>query len=258
MQKSSAAQMVWTASKPRSRVDAAYYYLLEHKSLPEAEVRRKIEIDPRPLRRALTNSLVVSVTCAVTGVVISTLAGYAFAKRRFLGRAALFDLVLASMAVPAVVLMMPVFRLTVQTGIYDTLAALILPFCVTGFGILFMRYTLSAVPDSLVESARLDGLSEVGALFRVVLPSVWPSVLTLGVLQFLSTWNAFVLPDAVLATPDRYTVSVLLGRMMSEFRGLMWNDIMVVVIAGVVPVLAAFLLFRRPVLRGLRAMGEER
>jgi len=252
------AFMVWTAQKPRSSVDPAHYYLLTKHLLPEAEVQRKIQVDPRPLRTAAMNSTVVSLTCALLGVVISSMAGHAFAKKQFRGKAALFDLVLASMAVPTVILMMPLFRLTVALGIYDTILALILPFCVTGFGIFFMRYVISAVPDSLMESARLDGLSEFGVLFRVVLPSVWPSVVTLAVLQFISTWNSFVLPHAVVDSPRNYTVAILLGRLMSDFRGLMWNDIMIIVIAAIVPVLLILLVLSQWLLRGATAIGDDR
>ena len=250
------ALTVWTAGRPREQVDKAYEYLSWR--LPPHEVRRRVPVEPRPLRVAAVNSLVVSSASAVLCVVLSSLAGYAFAKKHFLGKAALFDLVLASMAVPAAILMMPLFRLTVALHLYDTLLALILPFCVTGFGIFFMRYAISSVPDSLIDAARLDGLSEFGALFRVVLPSIWQSVITLGVLQFIATWHSFVLPHAVVASPRNYTVAVLLGRLMSDFRGLMWNDIMIVVMAAAAPIVLVFIAFNRWILRGAAAVGEER
>jgi ABC-type glycerol-3-phosphate transport system permease component len=252
------AQMVWVARKPRDRVDDSYYYLLETKKLPEEEVRRKVGIDPRPLRRAAVNSTVVSGACAALCVVLASMAGYAFAKRDFRGKAVLFDLVLVSMAVPPAILMMPLFRLTVSLYLYDTLPALILPFCVTGFGIFYMRYVISAVPDETVEAARLDGLSELGVLFRVVVPSVWPSVLTLGILTFITSWNSFVLPHALVASERNYTVAVLLGRLMPDFPGLMWNDIMAVVIASLIPVLAVYFAFNRWVLRAATSLGDNR
>ena len=155
------AQMIWTAQKPRDRVDRSYEYLrLLH--VPEREVAQKVAIDARPLRVAAINSTIVSSACAVLSVVFCSMAGYAFAKKRFRGRTVLFDLVLAWMALPTAILMMPLFRLTVVLGIYDTLLALILPFCVTGFGIFYMRYAISSVPDCLIDSARVDGLSELG------------------------------------------------------------------------------------------------
>ncbi len=249
------AHMVWTAQKPRDRVDESYYFLSLR--MPEREVARRIEIDPRPLRMALVNSAVVSSACALIGVVFCSMAGYAFAKKRFLGRGLLFDLVLAWMALPPVILMMPLFRLTVALGIYDTLLALILPFCVTGFGIFYMRYTLASVPDALIDAARLDGLSELKALFRVVLPSIWPAVLTLGAIQFIASWNAFVLPNAVVSSEGNYTVAVLLGRVMRDFQGLMWNDIMILVIAAVIPVMAVYLVLHRRVIRGYMTLGDE-
>ena len=221
-------------------------------------MRRKIRVDPRPLRVALINSVVVSAACSLLAVVIASMAGYAFAKKQFRGKAVLFDLVLAAMALPAAILMVPLFRLTVAMHIYDTMAALILPFAATGFGIFYMRYAISAVPSSLVHCARLDGLSETGALFRVVLPAIWPSVVTLAVLQFIASWNSFVLPHAVIASPQNYTIGILLGRLVHDFRGLMWNDIMIVVIAALVPILLIFAVFSRWILRGATAIGDDR
>lgn len=249
-------QTVWLAQKHRRSIDRGYHHLAKH--LPEHEVRRKIRVDPRPLRVALINSIIVSAACSFLSVVIASMAGYAFAKKRFRGKALLFDLVLAAMALPAAILMVPLFRLTVAMHIYDTMAGLILPFAVTGFGIFYMRYAISAVPDDLVHCARLDGLSEVGTLFRIVLPAIWPSVGTLAVLQFIASWNSFVLPHAIIASPENYTIGILLGRLMHDFRGLMWNDIMIVVIAGLVPVLVIFLVFNRWVLRGATAIGDDR
>ena len=249
-------QTVWLSQKSRRSIDRGYHHLAQ--LMPEQEVSRKISIDPRPLRVALTNSIVVSTTCALLAVVIASMAGYAFAKKQFRGKTLLFDLVLTSMAVPAVILMAPLYRLTVALRIYDTMAGLILPFAVTGFGIFYMRYAISSVSDDVIDSARLDGLSELGALFRVVLPSIWPSVVTLAVLQFIANWNSFVLPHAVIASPRNYTIGILLGRLMGDYGGLMWNDIMIVVIAAIVPILLIFLAFHRWLLRGATAVGDVR
>ena len=252
------AHMAWTAQKPREGVDAAYRHLYLTHNLPEREVRRLVGMSQRPLRVAAINSIIVSTSCSLLGTVLCSMAGYAFAKKRFRGKALLFDLVLISMALPPAILMMPLFRLTVMMHIYDTLLALILPFCVTGFGIFFMRYAISAVPDSVVESARLDGLSEGGVMFRVVLPSVWPSVVTLAVLAFVASWSSFVLPQAVTASPRNYTVAILLGRLMPDFDGLMWNEIMVVVSVALIPVALVFVMFSRWVIRASTAIGNDR
>ena len=249
-------QTLWLAQKSRRSIDRGYHHLAQ--LLPEQEVSRKISVDARPLRLAVANSIVVSSACSLLAVIIASMAGYAFAKKRFRGKTFLFDLVLTSMAVPAAILMVPLFRLTIALRIYDTMAALILPFAVTGFGIFYMRYAISSVPDDVIDSARLDGLSEFGALFRVVLPAIWPSVVTLAVLQFIASWNSFVLPHAVIASPKNYTIGILVGRLMSDYGGLMWNDIMIVVIAAILPVLLIFIVFHRWLLRGATAIGDVR
>jgi ABC-type glycerol-3-phosphate transport system permease component len=249
-------EVVWLGRKPRQSVDRAFGVL--SRRLPEHEARRKIEVDPRPLRAAAINSGIVGAVCSVACVVFCSMAGYAFAKKRFQGRALLFDLVLAWMALPPVLLMMPVFRISVFAGLYDTLLAVILPSCVSGFGIFYMRYAISSVPDSLIDAGRVDGLSELGVVFRLVIPSIWRSVVTLGALHFLTVWGAFTLPHAVVSSHDTYTVAVLLGRLVHDFQGLMWNDIMIVVGAALMPVFVVYVLFNRWLTRGITAIGDRR
>jgi ABC-type glycerol-3-phosphate transport system permease component len=249
-------EVIWLGHKPRRSVNKSFRAL--SRKLPEHEARRKIAVDPRPLRVAAVNSAVAGVVCTAVCVVVSSMAGYAFAKKRFRGRALLFDLVLAWMALPPALLMMPVFRMSVVAGVYDTLLAVILPFCVTAFGIFYMRYAVSGVPDSLIDAGRVDGLSEAGVVFRVVLPSIRPSVVTLAALQFLAVWGAFTLPHAVVASHEQYTVAILLGRLVHDFHGLMWNDLMVVVAASLIPVVVVFVLFNRRIMQGLAAIGDER
>ena len=242
-------QIVWIAQKPRSHVDASWYYLSQ--KMPAREVEQKIEIDARPLRVALRNSVIVSTTCALLGICLSLFAGYAFAKKSFPGKGFLFDLVVVSMALPPAMLMMPLFRISIMLRLYDTFAALILPAAVTGFGIFYMRLILSSVPDSIIHSARLDGLSETKLLLRIVVPMIWPAILTLGVMQFIITWNSFIIPHTLIASPSNYTASVLLGRLLSDYRGLMWNDIMIVVAAAIVPVAIIFAACNRVLIRNL-------
>lgn len=231
----------WLSMRTRGEVDASYSYLERRMSDPEIE--RKIMIPPRPLRVALINSTIVSTICAITSVLLGAMAGYAFAKKKFPLKRLLFYLVVVTMAMPPVILMTPLFRMAVSLQLYDTLAILILPFSVTGFSIFYMRTVIATVPESMVDSARMDGLGDFGLVFRVIMPAVWPSVVVLGVLSFLMSWNMFVLPHALIGSSENYTISILLGRLMHDFVGLMWNDIMIVVIAAAVPALLLFLAF---------------
>lgn len=231
----------WLSMRTRGEVDASYSYLERRMSDPEIE--RKIMIPPRPLRVALINSTIVSTICAITSVLLGAMAGYAFAKKKFPFKRLLFYLVVVTMAMPPVILMTPLFRMAVSLQLYDTLAILILPFSVTGFSIFYMRTVIATVPESMVDSARMDGLGDFGLVFRVIMPAVWPSVVVLGVLSFLMSWNMFVLPHALIGSSENYTISILLGRLMHDFVGLMWNDIMIVVIAAAVPALLLFLAF---------------
>src|SRR4029079_2786662 len=137
----------------------------------------KRALDTAPFGRFLLNSLVVSVTVVVTNLALCSIAGYAFARLRFLGRGLLFGLLMATLMVPFQVTMIPEFLIVKWFGVHvwsqlgiNHLGALIVPNLVTAFGIFFLRQFFLTIPVELEEAARIDGTSRLGVLFKIVIP----------------------------------------------------------------------------------------
>lgn len=165
--------------------------------------------------RWLFNSVFVSVCLTVARVVLDSMAGYALARLDFRGRRLVFGFIVATLAVPNVVLLIPRFLVLKQTGLFNSYAGMILPICVDGAGIFMMRQFFLQVPAALEEAARLDGASIWTTYWRVVLPVVRPGLITLTILAFQASWNDFA--DFLVATnqPQYFTLTTGLANLVS-------------------------------------------
>lgn len=146
------------------------------------------------------NSVFVSVTITVGRVVFDSLAGYALSRLRFRGRRAVFGAVLAVIAVPSVVLLIPKFLVLNQLGMYDTYAAMIIPLLVDGTGVFIMKQFFDTVPVSVEEAARIDGAGPFRTFWSVVLPMSKPALITVTILSFQGSWNE--LPHYIVSRQD--------------------------------------------------------
>jgi cellobiose transport system permease protein len=199
---------------------------------------------------ALRNSVIVSGTVTASVLLFSTLAGFAFAKMRFRGRDAALLLVIGTMMVPTQLGIIPLYILMNTLGLAGRLPAVILPFMVTGFGVFFMRQFISeAVPDELLEAARVDGASTLGTFWHVVVPAVRPALAVLGLFTFMTNWNEFFWPLVVL-NPDSPTVQVALSALSTGY----YTDYSLV-LAGTalatLPMLVLLVLFGRQIIAGI-------
>ena len=149
-------------------------------------------MDSIPFWKALGNSLLVSTVTACSVVVFCTLAGYAFAKLRFRGRGPLLVFVIATMAVPTQLGVVPLFILMSELGWAGSTFSVVLPWLVTAFGVFFMRqYLVDAVPDELVEAARMDGCSQIRVFLTVAVPAARPAAAILWLFTFMQVWTDF-------------------------------------------------------------------
>ncbi|WP_457028590.1 carbohydrate ABC transporter permease [Kitasatospora sp. P5_F3] len=200
---------------------------------------------------ALANSLLVSGTVTVCVVLTSTLAGFAFAKLRFPGRSPLLAAVVATMMVPTQLGIIPLYIMMANWFHWaDHLQALIVPALANAFGLFFMRqYLLGAVPDELLDAARIDGCRTFGLYRHVVLPAARPAMAVLGMLTFMATWNDFYWPTVVM-TQQNPTVQLTLSELASGYL----RDYSLVLTGALVaglPVIAAFLVMGRHVIDGI-------
>ena len=200
----------------------------------------------------LGNSVLYAVSGGVGATIISVLAGYGFAKYRFRGRNFTFALLLGSVMVPLTALVIPTFVLLSNLGLTDTIWAVILPSLLSPFGVYLMRvYTADAVPDELLDAARVDGAGEYRTFFTVALPLMRPALITVLLLSIVGTWNNYFLPLAMLSTSKLYPITVGLGlwsQLASSNNGgghSLWSLIIVGALVSIIPLIVAFLTLQK-------------
>lgn len=204
------------------------------------------------MARYLLNSVLITLPSMLGAITLSALSGYALAKYRFRGNLVVFALFIAGNFVPFQILMIPVRDLTISTGLYDTIAGLVLFHIAfqTGFCTLFMRNFMVSVPDEVIESARLEGASELHIFVTVVLPLVRPALAALAVLIFTFIWNdyfwALVLVQSDSARPVTAGLAALSGQWISS-----WQLISAGSIVAALPPVVLFFLMQKHFIAGL-------
>jgi cellobiose transport system permease protein len=202
--------------------------------------------------QAMLNSLVVSTACAASVVFFATLAGYSFAKLRFRGSNALMAFVVLTMAVPPQLAMVPLFILMREYGLLDTLVAVALPTLVTAFGVFFMRqFLVDAVPDELLDAARVDGCSMFRTFLTVAVPAARPAMAMLFLFTFMMVWTDYMWP--LVALQETETLQIALDRLALTGQGQTTDYALV--LAGTamatIPLLMLFVLSGRQLVTGI-------
>ncbi|MFC7492804.1 MULTISPECIES: carbohydrate ABC transporter permease [unclassified Nocardioides] len=201
------------------------------------------------------NSAIVALVVTAGNVVFCSMLGYALAKLEFPGKRVLFLVVLGTLMVPGVVTFVPLFVLTTNLGLTNTLPGMILPFLAGPFGVFLMRQYVLSLPDELIHAARVDGAGELTIFARVVMPLCGPALATLAVLTFLTSWNNFLWPLVVATSEEKYTLPVALalyavGQNATKYGLLLAGSVVVVL-----PVLVVFLLLQRYIVQGIAMTG---
>ncbi|KAK1184515.1 carbohydrate ABC transporter permease [Streptomyces sp. NBS 14/10] len=195
-----------------------------------------------------TNSLLYAGVGAVASTLVSAMAGYALAKFRFRGREILFSAILAGVLVPGIVLAVPQYLLMARLGLAGTYWSVLLPVIINPFGIFLCRvYAASAVPDSTLEAARLDGAGEARTFAFIAMPMMTHGLVTVFLLQFVGIWNNFLLPFVMLSDQDKYPLTLGLYTFLSKGAG--DTDLYPLVIMGsavsILPLIALVLSLQR-------------
>jgi lactose/L-arabinose transport system permease protein len=199
---------------------------------------------------AIRNSVIVSLLYTVLGLAVCSAAGYAFAKFRFRGRDVMFTVLVASMALPGQVTLVPLFKMMVTLGWLNSYQGLILPNLAMPFGIFLMRQAMQSVPDELIQAARVDGAGEFRIFAQIVLPTMRPALAALSIFLFLGAWNDFVYPLIILQTPDSYTLPVALAT-LKGVQSTDYGQLLTGTMISIIPVLIMFLLLQRYFVAGL-------
>ena len=203
----------------------------------------------------MVNSVIVCL--AITGfhIVFDTLSGYSFAKKRFPGRSILFALVLSTLMIPPQVTLVPMYIVSRNLNLIDNLWAVILPGTASVFGIFLMRQYIQTLPTELEEAGRIDGCSEPGIFWRIILPLSRPALGALAIFVFVGNWNAFLWPLIVLQKSKNYTLPVGVAslRDVQEAGTIDYGVIFAGAALAALPMIIFFLMFQRYFLEGVRA-----
>ncbi|MFE6158097.1 carbohydrate ABC transporter permease [Streptomyces sp. NPDC056486] len=204
--------------------------------------------------RWLLNSAIVSAVAVSSNLVFGALGGYAFARMRFRGSRALLVLMLATMAVPFQLTMIPTFLVMKKLGLIDTLGALIVPSLVTPFAVFLLRQFFLSLPRELEEAAWIDGCSRLRVLWSIVLPLARPALATVAVLTFLTTWNDLTWPLIAINHDTQYTLQLGLTTFQGQHHT-RWSAVMAGNVITVLPVLIAFLFAQKAFIRSVTSSG---
>lgn len=209
-----------------------------------------------PFARSILNSLIIAGGCTLSVLVTSTFAGYVFAKHSFPGRDTMFWGIVATMFLPPVVTLVPLYHLVSSMGLADSYLGVMLPWLANAFGIFLMRQFIRDIPDELIEAARLDGAGELRIVWQFVVPLLKPAIVTLAVFMFVYCWNSFLWPLSILRSEAMYPVVLTLNRLMSYTMSFEYQN---VVLAGALlaslPTLLVFLVSQRVFVQGIAASG---
>ena len=201
--------------------------------------------------KALINSAIVASVVTLSVVFFSALAGFAFAKLSFRGNKALLVVVIATLIVPVQLGVIPLYIEMIHFGWINQLQAVIAPFLVTAFGVFLMRqYISSAVPNELIDAARVDGCHTMRVFWHVVLPAVRPIAAVLGLLTFMNTWNDFFWPLIVL-TPHNPTVQVAVSTLAGAAYVPDYALILTGTFISILPLLVVFLVLGKQIVGGI-------
>ena len=204
------------------------------------------------LGRSLANSAIIAAIVTALSVIINSMAGYAIAKLRFRHRERVYRSLALGLVLPAQVAMLPLFLLMKSLGLVNTVAGVVIPGLASIFGILLTHQYALAIPDDLLDAARVDGASELQLYRLVVLPVIAPILATLAIWTFLATWNDFMWPLIILSDDRRYTLPVALANLVGEH--VQDTELMMAgSVVTVLPVMLVFLALQRYYIRGVTA-----
>jgi multiple sugar transport system permease protein len=210
-----------------------------------------------PFQLYFLNSLKMASLSAVAIVFTSLISGFIFAKYRYFGLAFLFSLLLATAIIPFEIYMIPLYLEMQKFNLLNKFSGLVLPYLVLSFGIFFMRQNVvQQIPDEIMEAARVEGASEWGIFFKVVVPLMVAPMSALGIFSFIEAWNAFIWPLLVAGDKSQFTMELGLAVFQSSF-----SIDMTVLSAGsvisVIPILLVFIFLRRYIIQSVSMTGSK-
>ena len=197
-----------------------------------------------PFGRYFFNSTLIATVTVGLNLLFCSLAAYPLARLSFRGREIIFSLIVATILIPFQIVMIPLYILTVRLGLTNSYLGVIFPSIASAFGIFLMRQAFQNVPKELEEASRIDGCSELGSWWHIMIPSVRPSLVTLAIFVFIGSWSDFLWPLLVLNRPEYYTLPLGVARLAGSFS-LDWRLIAAGSVIATAPILLFFVIMQR-------------
>ena len=208
----------------------------------------------QPFARFLLNSALVASISALSSVIVSSLAGYGFAKFRFPGHGLFFFAIIGILMVPFQSVVVPLYLWVNRLNLLDTYLGILAPDLVSVFGVFLMRQSIEVVPTDYVDAARIDGAGEFGIFWRIILPSVKPALATLVIVKFMWTWNELFWPLVVINSPTMKVVTLGLLSFTNMYF-IEYNLVTAAAVVSILPILVVFLVCQKWVVRGVVMSG---
>lgn len=208
-----------------------------------------------PLLRFLLNGAVVTISIFALQVLVALPCAYALAKLRFKGKQTLFAVVLMCLLIPPHAISVPLFLLFYQIGILNSYAALVVPFTISVFGIFLMRQFFLTVPDDLIDAARMDGISEFGIVWRVMLPTAIPALTAFGIFSVVAHWNDYFWPLIAINSEHLLTPPLGVATFRNQEAGTDFGPLMAAATIVIAPLVIAFLMAQRRFIEGIALTG---
>ncbi|MBI3957984.1 MAG: carbohydrate ABC transporter permease [Chloroflexi bacterium] len=244
--------MATTSIKAEAEVFAIPVHWIPHEFKPQNYPEA---FAAAPFARYFYNSTVVAIAVVFSTLFFSALAGYGFAKFSFPGKTLFFLFVLSTLMIPFQILLIPLYVLVYHLGWTNNYAGLIIPGALTAFGVFLMRQFCLTLPDELLDAARIDGCSEPGIFWRIVLPLLKPPLASLAIITFLGSWNNFLWPLIVVNKGSLFTLPVGMTVFTQPMRAPYWTYIMAVSTVSTVPVVVVFLALQKYFIQGVVLSG---
>ncbi len=207
-----------------------------------------------PFATYLYNSILVSVLTVGLNLLFCSLAAYPLARLSFVGRNGIFIAIVATIMIPFQIVMIPLYILTVQLGLRNSYLGVIFPSLASAFGIFLLRQALITVPKEIEEAARLDGTSELGLWWYVMLPAIRPALITLAIFVFIGAWSDFLWPLIVIQDESLYTLPLGVAKLAGTFS-LDWRLVAAGSVISITPVLVLFLFLQKYIVPTNTASG---
>ncbi len=207
-----------------------------------------------PFGQYLLNSAIIALLTVVLNLIFCALAAYPLARLDFRGRTAIFTAIVSTIMIPFQIVMIPLYVLTVQLRLSNSYLGVIFPAIASAFGIFLLRQAFQGVPKELEEAARIDGCSELGIWWYVMLPSIRPALVTLAIFVFIGSWSDFLWPLIVLDRPEYYTLPLGVAALAGTFS-LDWRLIAAGSVISILPIVVFFVVMQKYVVPSEAASG---